>query len=206
MRLTTKWKVPPVQTEVVPKKLTEPIQKKKTALKPAAISKQLESSMNSRSPQSPLAKLISDSNDSARNRVSSLDPVEGYMVAHPTLVRSAADLKSKEVGGLPQGTPVRVVEIQGRRARINKPMNGWISVQSSDGHRILVKNTQDASDGSDKQKVDLMSKEDQFSPATSPQIFARTPETTIKTGLEGVIAQEIIEFQTNDGLKHIYYR
>merc|ERR1719285_1186495 len=70
-----------------------------------------------------------------------LDPVPGqwYSVLQNTVVRQQRQLNSPQVRILTAGLKVRVVEIFGRRARIDDPVEGWTSLASAEGIVILEK-------------------------------------------------------------------
>ncbi len=53
------------------------------------------------------------------------------------MVRSGVELDSPEIGGLHKGEVVTVVEIVGRRGRISDPLDGWISLETNQGEKIL---------------------------------------------------------------------
>jgi uncharacterized protein YgiM (DUF1202 family) len=53
------------------------------------------------------------------------------------MVRSGVELDSPEIGGLRKGEVVTVVEIVGRRGRISDPLDGWISLETNQGEKIL---------------------------------------------------------------------
>merc|ERR1712174_97763 len=62
----------------------------------------------------------------------------GRVVIHPgALCKKEKELASAEVCKLPIGTIVVVEEIDGRRARISSPNNGWLSIHASDKRVIL---------------------------------------------------------------------
>mmetsp|Transcript_107632 Transcript_107632/g.278646 ORF Transcript_107632/g.278646 Transcript_107632/m.278646 type:complete len:308 (+) Transcript_107632:73-996(+) len=52
-------------------------------------------------------------------------------------VRRGVGLDTEEVKVLPAGSLVWVAEAQGRRARISRPVEGWMSLRSADGVEIL---------------------------------------------------------------------
>jgi outer membrane protein OmpA-like peptidoglycan-associated protein len=56
---------------------------------------------------------------------------QDYVTTHkdPAKIREGWDVKTKMLTKLKNGTPVRVVEVQGRRARIISPINGWLSTR-----------------------------------------------------------------------------
>ena len=62
-----------------------------------------------------------------------------YMVAadQGAMVREGAEMESKQLQGLSKGEVVTVVEILGRRGRICDPLEGWISLESSNGDKIF---------------------------------------------------------------------
>jgi len=64
-------------------------------------------------------------------------PGEWYSVLENTVVRRERELNSSQVRILPAGLKVRVVEIMGRRARIDDPAVGWTSLSSATGIQIL---------------------------------------------------------------------
>jgi hypothetical protein len=53
------------------------------------------------------------------------------------MVRLAQELDSPEVGGLRKGEVVTVVEMCGRRGRIADPLDGWISLETHQGEKIV---------------------------------------------------------------------
>eukprot|EP01084_Bolivina_argentea_P274290 467479_1 len=60
------------------------------------------------------------------------------VVIYPgTLCKSSKELQSSEIAKLPIGTVCTVDEIDGRRARISSPHEGWCSLSASDGRMIL---------------------------------------------------------------------
>jgi len=65
-------------------------------------------------------------------------PAKYRVVIHPgALCKDGKELSSKEVCKLPIGTVVTVEEVDGRRARITSPSQGWLSLHASDGRIIL---------------------------------------------------------------------
>merc|ERR1711920_243123 len=65
-------------------------------------------------------------------------PAKYRVVIHPgALCKKEKELASAEVCKLPIGTIVVVEEIDGRRARISSPNNGWLSIHASDKRVIL---------------------------------------------------------------------
>ena len=54
-----------------------------------------------------------------------------------TIVREAKELDSPQVNYVAKGSQVNVVEVVGRRVRIDQPLNGWCSLRSSKGDQIL---------------------------------------------------------------------
>jgi len=65
-------------------------------------------------------------------------PAKYRVVIHPgALCKDGKELSSKEVCKLPIGTVVTVEEVDGRRARITSPSEGWLSLHASDGRIIL---------------------------------------------------------------------
>ena len=63
--------------------------------------------------------------------------LQGFVTTCYTFIRASENLTSAKIGELWKGSPIRIVEIRGRRARINFPSKGWISVQTQDGRRII---------------------------------------------------------------------
>ena len=53
-------------------------------------------------------------------------------------VRVGQDLSSQHLTDLPEGSVVTVEEIIDRRARISRPLCGWLSVKSKFGARIIL--------------------------------------------------------------------
>jgi len=69
-------------------------------------------------------------------------PCKYRVVINPgALVKKGEDIKSTEVGKLPQGSVVIVEEISGRRARLSSPIEGWCSMFAQDNRIILQKET-----------------------------------------------------------------
>lgn len=65
-------------------------------------------------------------------------PVLGWhRVCLNTIVRATKDLESARLRILPMGSRVNVVEVDGRRVRIDEPIGGWCSIESSNGDLIL---------------------------------------------------------------------
>jgi len=62
-----------------------------------------------------------------------------YRVCLNTIVRKMKDLNSERLRIIPRGSQVHVVEIQGRRCRIDQPLDGWVSRVSSRGELICSK-------------------------------------------------------------------
>jgi len=62
-----------------------------------------------------------------------------YEVLLKTTLRQEKVMESNLLDRLSPGTRVRVVEVDGRRARIDKPNEGWVSIKSSSGDTILLK-------------------------------------------------------------------
>jgi predicted kinase len=61
-----------------------------------------------------------------------------YEVMIQAKVRLEEDLTSPHITDLPEGTSVTVAEIRGRRARIIRPIHGWLSTHNKMGGRILI--------------------------------------------------------------------
>lgn len=62
-----------------------------------------------------------------------------YGVILNTIVRETEDLDSDPLQILLAGKEVNVVQVKGRRVRIDYPVQGWCSLISSCGHTILIK-------------------------------------------------------------------
>jgi len=60
-----------------------------------------------------------------------------YRVCLNTIVRKDKKLDSERLRILPMGSRVHVVQIEGRRVRIDQPIAGWCSISSSTGDTIL---------------------------------------------------------------------
>jgi len=60
-----------------------------------------------------------------------------HRVCLNTIVRSTADLVSERRRILPMGSRVHIVETLGRRCKIDDPIDGWVSVESSNADIIL---------------------------------------------------------------------
>jgi len=67
----------------------------------------------------------------------SFGSVGWYRVALKTAVRKESTLNSAVVSYLTPGKSVHVVEVKGRRAQIDLPVTGWVSMVSRDGQYIL---------------------------------------------------------------------
>jgi len=68
----------------------------------------------------------------------SAENVEGwYRTYLNTVVRESPELESQRVGVLPSGKAVYVLEKRGRRVRIESPLVGWMSMETTDGVKIL---------------------------------------------------------------------
>eukprot|EP00465_Bigelowiella_longifila_P000105 CAMPEP_0185251360 /NCGR_PEP_ID=MMETSP1359-20130426/768_1 /TAXON_ID=552665 /ORGANISM="Bigelowiella longifila, Strain CCMP242" /LENGTH=270 /DNA_ID=CAMNT_0027833215 /DNA_START=300 /DNA_END=1112 /DNA_ORIENTATION=+ len=68
-------------------------------------------------------------------------PVLGlHVVVHDdgAAVREGRSFETKQIECIPFGTQVTVIEIVRNRARINKPIKGWVSIETRDGEDILV--------------------------------------------------------------------
>lgn len=65
-----------------------------------------------------------------------------HRVCLNTIVRATKELDSARLRILPMGSRVNVVEVVGRRVKIDQPIDGWCSIESSNGDLILSK-TQD---------------------------------------------------------------
>jgi len=77
-------------------------------------------------------------------------PTKYRVVIHPgALCKEKMELSSGEVCKLPIGTVVRVVTINGRRAEIDQPNKGWLSLHASDG-RVILQRANVKSDMMDK--------------------------------------------------------
>lgn len=62
-----------------------------------------------------------------------------FRVCLNTIVRKSVELDSERLRILPMGSRVRVVARKGRRVQISQPIEGWCSMQSSNGDTILQK-------------------------------------------------------------------
>jgi len=164
---------------------------------------------------------------------SDIEPVEGFVVATATLVREGEDLNSERVEGLFANTPIRVVAVRGRRAKIDRPVVGWISVETTDGRRIIKPSNdnpslrlpgsdhyEDRPDGS--RQLTQKSPNGQALDATPLQEYKEKKkesrqnlrkldslkriqsEEDAASGSLGLSAEEM-EYQSTDGLKHVYY-
>lgn len=60
-----------------------------------------------------------------------------HRVCLNTIVRATKELESARLRILPMGSRVNVVEVSGRRVRIDQPIDGWCSIESSNGDLIL---------------------------------------------------------------------
>lgn len=67
------------------------------------------------------------------------DDCETYMVVCPggAIVRYGFSTETHQIQQLPQGEVVTVVDVQGRRAQIISPVEGWLSLVTKDGTPIL---------------------------------------------------------------------
>lgn len=102
---------------------------------------------------------MSDPSDSSKKRSGSLQngvltwddgdvwmpaPTEAkpqdFVTTHkePAKVREGADIKTKMTLRVKKGTSVRVVQVEGRRARIISPCIGWLSTRQDNGTMILA--------------------------------------------------------------------
>lgn len=66
-----------------------------------------------------------------------IDLPKWYRVCLNTIVRKDKKLDSERLRILPMGSRVHVVQIEGRRVRIDQPIAGWCSISSSTGDTIL---------------------------------------------------------------------
>jgi len=72
------------------------------------------------------------------NAVAEQDKVSGWHRTYlQAVVRKGSALDSDKVTELPVGALVFVSEAQGRRARIMKPVEGWVSLRTSEGIEVL---------------------------------------------------------------------
>mmetsp|Transcript_11529 Transcript_11529/g.25355 ORF Transcript_11529/g.25355 Transcript_11529/m.25355 type:complete len:325 (+) Transcript_11529:96-1070(+) len=60
-----------------------------------------------------------------------------YRIQKRSMVRKEMDLNSHPILVLPEGALVWIEEIQGRRARVARPVTGWCSVRTADGLELL---------------------------------------------------------------------
>jgi len=85
-----------------------------------------------------------DENESEPPLANGHEPVLGWhRVCLNTIVRATKDLESARLRILPMGSRVNVVEVDGRRVRIDEPIGGWCSIESSNGDLILSPTTND---------------------------------------------------------------
>eukprot|EP01084_Bolivina_argentea_P274291 467480_1 len=85
-----------------------------------------------------LAKSITGDADNDKKEKEVKLPQKYRVVIHPgALCKSSKELQSSEIAKLPIGTVCTVDEIDGRRARISSPHEGWCSLSASDGRMIL---------------------------------------------------------------------
>jgi len=72
-----------------------------------------------------------------------------HRVCLNTIVRATKELESARLRILPMGSRVNVVEVSGRRVRIDQPIDGWCSIESSNGDLILspTQNDQNVDEG-----------------------------------------------------------
>lgn len=62
-----------------------------------------------------------------------------HRVCLNTIVRQTKELDSSRLRILPMGSRVNVVDVVGRRVKIDQPIDGWCSIESSNGDLILSK-------------------------------------------------------------------
>eukprot|EP00746_Dinoflagellata_sp_MGD_P056365 gnl/MRDRNA2_/MRDRNA2_24414_c0_seq2.p1 gnl/MRDRNA2_/MRDRNA2_24414_c0~~gnl/MRDRNA2_/MRDRNA2_24414_c0_seq2.p1 ORF type:complete len:439 (+),score=90.84 gnl/MRDRNA2_/MRDRNA2_24414_c0_seq2:80-1396(+) len=64
---------------------------------------------------------------------------QDFVTVHnnPAKVRETIDIKSKFIQTLKKGTSVRIVQVDGRRARIISPVKGWLSIRQDNGSMII---------------------------------------------------------------------
>merc|ERR1719330_2340897 len=70
-----------------------------------------------------------------------------HRVCLNTIVRATRELESARLRILPMGSRVNVIEVNGRRVRIDQPIDGWCSIESSNGDLILSPTQTDQPDG-----------------------------------------------------------
>jgi len=70
-----------------------------------------------------------------------------HRVCLNTIVRATKELDSARLRILPMGSRVNVVEVVGRRVKIDQPIDGWCSIESSNGDLILSKTSTDDNGG-----------------------------------------------------------
>jgi len=61
-----------------------------------------------------------------------------YRVCLLAMVRAESSLESLRLRILPVGSKIHIVDVQGRRAKIDSPGDGWVSVASKQGETICV--------------------------------------------------------------------
>lgn len=67
-----------------------------------------------------------------------------HRVCLNTIVRASKELDSSRLRILPMGSRVNVVDVVGRRVKIDQPIDGWCSIESSNGDLILSKTHDEA--------------------------------------------------------------
>jgi len=60
-----------------------------------------------------------------------------HRVCLNTIIRKGVELDSERLRIIPMGSRVHVVKVNGRRCKIDLPINGWVSRTSSNGETIL---------------------------------------------------------------------
>jgi len=70
-----------------------------------------------------------------------------HRVCLNTIVRATKELDSARLRILPMGSRVNVVEVVGRRVKIDQPIDGWCSIESSNGDLILSKTSSEDNGG-----------------------------------------------------------
>jgi len=108
-----------------------------------------------------------------------------HRVCLNTIVRATKELESARLRILPMGSRVNVVEISGRRVRIDQPIDGWCSIESSNGDLIL--SPAEESDAADKS----FEHEETYMTARAQQLANELTE--LKALREQVRAQKLVE-------------
>lgn len=84
-----------------------------------------------------IEKKIDEKSSSKRKTVKVLKPGK-YMLQRKCRVRQSEEMESSFVKDLPRKTVVKVTDIRNNRARIVKPVKGWVSVTTKNGSQTLA--------------------------------------------------------------------